>query len=92
MKEQSFPTAEDAMLYLNHFHEGKHLDRLKFLAEYRPEWVMGVASRMWNHRLDGPVGCGEGEESRHDFYADMLDWAIPDVYTRTLGGATDSNL
>ena len=70
----NFPTLGAAVLYLNGFHYGKHLDRLNYLSRFKPDWVMSVANTMWENRNEG------------DFYADLLDWAIPDVYTRTLNG------
>ena len=69
--QNAFPTLGSAVLYLNGFHYGKHLDRLNFLARLKPEWVMSVANNMWEHRNDD------------DFYADLLDWAIPDIYAQT---------
>ena len=80
--QNAFPTLGAAVLYLNGFHYGKHLDRLNYLSRYNPDWVMSVANNMWESRNDDLVG----EKSTIDFYADMLDWAIPDVYTRTLNG------
>ena len=82
----SFPTIGAAVLYLNSFHHGKHLGRLNYLSRFKRDWVMDVANNMWERRNDGPVGTGEHEESRIEFYANLLDWAIPDVYTRTLNG------
>ena len=80
--ENAFPTIGAAVQYLNGFHHGKHLDRLNTLARLNPEWVTTVANNMWETRDDELVG----EEPRSEFYANMLDWAIPDVYTRTLNG------
>ena len=81
-----FTTIGDAVFYLNEFHKGKHLDRLNYLSRYNGDWVMMVANNMWETRNDGPLG----NEPRHAFYANMLDWAIPDVYTRTLNGVADA--
>ncbi len=40
-----------------------------------------VANNMWKHR------------DNNDFYADLLNWAIPDVFTRALNEqATDKSL
>ena len=76
--DNQFPTIGAAVQYLNGFHHGKHLHRLNTLARLNPEWVTTVANNMWEHRNDD------------DFYADLLDWAIPDVFTRTLNEqATD---
>ena len=80
--ENAFPTLGAAVLYLNGFNHGKHSDRLNYLSRYNPDWVMSVANNMWETRDDELVG----EEPRSEFYANMLDWAIPDVYTRTLNG------
>jgi len=82
----TFPTLGSAVQYLNGFHHGKHLDRLNYLSRFNGDWVMEVASNMWETRNDGLLG----NESRHTFYANMLDWAIPDVYTRTLNGVADA--
>ena len=81
-KQSAFPTLGAAVLYLNGFHHGKHLDRLNYLSRHKPDWVMRVANNMWNTRNDEVVG----EKSTLDFYADVLDWAIPDVFTRVLNG------
>ena len=75
----TFLTIGAAVFYLNGIHHGKHLDRLSYLSWHKPDWVMSIATNTWKALEDG-------DEPRTGFYVDLLDWAIPDVYTRTLSG------
>ena len=46
----AFPTLGAAVLYLNGFHHGKHLGRLNYLSRHQPDWVMSIATNMWQTR------------------------------------------
>ena len=74
--QNAFPTLGAAVQYLNGFHHGKHLHRLNYLARFNSEWVTTVANNMWRTR---------DTEFAKDYPA-LLEFAIPDVYTRTLNG------
>jgi len=64
----TFPTLGAAVLYLNGFHYGKHLNRLNFLARTNPDWVMTTAQGMYDHK---PI-----MEHDRPTYATMLGTAI----------------
>ena len=70
--DNTFPTLGAAVLYLNGFHYGKHLDRLNMLARVNPEWVRSTAQAMHDHT---PI-----MEHDRDTYATMLDIAICDRF------------
>ena len=82
----SFPTLGAAVQYLNGFHHGKHLNRLNYLAKHKPEWVMDTADVAWSARNRGPIG----NQTRREFYADLLDWRLPDLYAETFNGQVDA--
>lgn len=77
--QNAFPTLGAAVLYLNGFNHGKHLDRLNYLSRHKSDWVMDTANRMWNSRNDGPVG----KTPIRQFCAELLDWYLPDFYAET---------
>tara|TARA_R100001163_G_C4972020_1_gene131554 strand:- start:47 stop:316 length:270 start_codon:yes stop_codon:yes gene_type:complete len=84
--QNAFPTIGAAVLYLNGFHHGKHLRRLNYLSCHKPDWVMEAATVAWNARNRGPIG----DQSRRDFYADLLDWRLPALYAETWNEQVDA--
>ena len=78
--KNAFPTLGAAVLYLNGFHHGKHLDRLNYLSRHQPDWVMSIANNMWRTR-DTNVA--------KDF-PDLLAWSIKEVYVKTFNENVDN--
>ena len=90
--DNAFPTLGAAVLYLNGFHHGKHLDRLNYLSRHKPDWVMRVANNMWNKRHYGPLGKSENGQPMREFCAELLDWHLPEFYAETFNEQADKSL
>ena len=73
--QNAFPTLGAAVLYLNSFHHGKHLGRLNYLSRTNPDWLMGTARGMHDHKAI--IGHDR------DTYVTMLGIAINDRYVKT---------
>ena len=72
--DNTFPTIGAAVLYLNGFHHGEHLDRLNMLARVNPDWVRGTAQGLHDHTAI--------MEHDRDTYATMLDIAIRNRFAK----------
>ena len=77
--QNAFPTLGAAVLYLNGFHHGKHLDRLNYLSRLTPMWVMSIANKMWETRH---------EDIAKD-YPDLLAFSIKELYVKTFNEQVD---
>jgi hypothetical protein len=78
--QNAFPTLGAAVLYLNGFHHGKHLDRLNYLSRHNPEWVMSIAESMWESR----------DENIAKDYPDLLAFSIKELYVKTFNEQVDA--
>ena len=78
--QNAFPTIGAAVLYLNGFHHGKHLGRLNYLACHKPDWVMSVATKMWESR----------DENIAKDYPDLLAFSIKELYVKTFNEQVDA--
>jgi len=78
--QNAFPTLGAAVLYLNGFHYGKHLGRLNYLSRHNPEWVMSVATTMWESR----------DEAIAKDYPDLLAFSIKELYVKTFNEQVDA--
>jgi hypothetical protein len=78
--QNAFPTLGAAVLYLNGFHHGKHLDRLNYLSRLTPMWVMSIATTMWESR----------DEAIAEDYPDLLAFSIKELYVKTFNEQVDA--
>jgi hypothetical protein len=78
--QNAFPTLGAAVLYLNGFHHGKHLGRLNYLSRHNPEWVMSLATKMWDFR-DTDIAKD---------YPDLLAFSIKELYVKTFNEQVDA--
>lgn len=69
----AFPTLGAAVLYLNSFHHGSNRERLNFISKHNPEWVMSIATKMWEFR----------DTDMSKDYADLLAFSIKELYVET---------
>ena len=79
LDKSNFPTIGSAVLYLNSFHQGKHLDRLNYLSRHQSWWITSAANNIW--------------ESRHEDiakdYPDLLAFSIKELYVMTFNEQVD---
>ena len=80
--QNAFPTLGAAVLYLNGFHHGKHLDRLNYLSRHKPDWVMSIATTMWS---------GRDTDLAKD-YPEALAFALKEAYVQTFNEQADKSL
>jgi len=78
--QNAFPTIGAAVLYLNGFHHGKYLGRLNYLSRHQPDWVMSVATKMWESR----------DENIAKDYPDLLAFSIKELYVKTFNEQVDA--
>ena len=78
--QNAFPTIGAAVLYLNGFHHGKHLDRLNYLSRLKPEWVMSLSTKMWEFR----------DTDMAKDYPDLLAFSIKEAYVQTFNEQVDA--
>ena len=74
--QNAFPTLGAAVLYLNGFHHGKHLDRLNYLSRHHAWWITSTADNLWRHR---------DTESAKD-HADLLAFGLNELYVMSVNG------